>query len=298
VIARFDIPQARMVSHFPTSAFLFVLAAALLLPASAAAEQKAAEPKPALSVTTRAADISVEIDGKLNRFPGLQQNLMAEGRRWVDSMRKEAEKSRQDDPQLFGPGRRWSLERRYDLVSEVGRYISILRTDDTYEGGAHPNLEMNTLLWDRDAKKRISIRPFFKETADNGPTMQALARLVRTAVGAEKIARDLADPRDPDKPGSTLSAQQYAESDPSIRDGIQPTLLKLGPVTLAPSTVANKSAGLNFHFSPYAVGAYAEGAYTVLVPWHAFKDRLSSEGLATFAGDLPEGEKSRYDIRQ
>ena len=257
-----------------------------------------AQSKPALSVTTRAADITVEIDAKLNRFPGLVANLTAEGRRWTDSIGKEAEKTRQDDPQLFGTGRRWSLERRYDLVSEVGRYISILRSDDTYEGGAHPNVNMDTILWDRDGKKRISIRPFFKETADNGATMTALAGLVRTAVATEKIARDLPNPRDHDKPGSSLSATQYAEVDPSIRDGVKPTLLKLGPVTLAPSSVANKSAGLMFHFSPYAVGAYAEGAYVVLVPWAAFKAYLTPEGLATFGGELPDSEKSRYDIRQ
>jgi hypothetical protein len=252
-----------------------------------------AEPKPALSLTTRAADITVEIDAKLARHPGLAANLTAEGRRWADAMRKEAENSRQDDPQLFGPDRRWSLERRYDLASEVGRYVSILRSDDTYEGGAHPNLVMDTILWDREARKRISIRPFFKETADNGPTMRALARLVRTAVAAEKIVRGAAAD-EPDKPKPTPA--QYAETDPSIRDGIQPSLLKLGPVTLAPSTAANKSAGLMFHFSPYVVGAYAEGPYTVLVPWSEFKTHLSAAGLATFAGDLPDAEKSRYDI--
>jgi hypothetical protein len=278
--------------------FVAVLGCAAACGSAAAAQQAPAEPKPALSVTTRAADISVEIDSKLNRFPGLQTNLVAEGRRWVDTIGKEAEKSRQDDPQLFGPGRRWTLERRYDLVSEVGRYISILRTDATYEGGAHPNMIMDTLLWDREAKKRISVRPFFKETADKGPTMQALARLARTAVAAEKILRDLPNPSDPDKPSTAMSAEQYAQADPSIRDGIQPTLLKLGPMTLAPSTVANKSAGLIFHFSPYAVGAYAEGPYTVFVPWTAFRAQLSPEGLATFAGDLPNSEKSRYDIRQ
>ena len=128
--------------------------------------------------------------------------------------------------------------------------------------------------------------------------MTALAGLVRAAVATEKIARDLPNPRDHDKPGSSLSPAQYAEADPSIRDGIRPTLVKLGPVTLAPSNVANKSAGLMFHFSPYAVGAYAEGAYVVLVPWTAFKAHLTPEGLAAFGGELPDSEKSLYDIRQ
>ena len=33
--------------------------------------------------------------------------------------------------------------------------------------------------------------------------------------------------------------------------------MKIGPVTLAPSTAAGKSSGLTFHYAPYAVGAYA-----------------------------------------
>ena len=48
--------------------------------------------------------------------------------------------------------------------------------DGTYTGGAHPNTRIDTILWDRDARKRISIRPFFIETADNGPTMNAMRR--------------------------------------------------------------------------------------------------------------------------
>ena len=37
--------------------------------------------------------------------------------------------------------------------------------------GAHPNSDVNTILWDKSESKRISIRPFFTETADNGATM-------------------------------------------------------------------------------------------------------------------------------
>jgi hypothetical protein len=36
-------------------------------------------------------------------------------------------------------------------------------------------------------------------------------------------------------------------------------LLKIGAVTLAPSTASGKSSGLTFHYPPYAVGAYALG---------------------------------------
>ncbi len=41
-----------------------------------------------------------------------------------------------------------------------------------------------------DTRRRTNIRPIFSETADNGPTLKALAQLARVAVAAEKLSRD------------------------------------------------------------------------------------------------------------
>ena len=53
--------------------------------------------------------------------------------------------------------------------------------------------------------------------------------------------------------------------------GLEPTLLKIGAVTLAPSTEAGKSSGLTFHYPPYAVGSYVEGQYVAFVPWESLR---------------------------
>ena len=150
-----------------------------------------------------------------------------------------------------------------------------------FTGGAHPNSYTDTILWDRDAKKRVSVRPLFKETADKGPTMTAMAKLVRAAVNAEKKKRD-------------REVENNPETDTWLK-GIEPSLLKLGPVTLAPSTESGKSAGLTFHFSPYMVGPYSDGPLTVFVPWTDFKDRLSPDGAALFGGTRPENDAAGLD---
>src|SRR5262249_28374948 len=74
---------------------------------------------------------------------------------------------------------------------------------------------------------------------------------------------------------------------------IKPQILKLGAVALAPSTVEGKSSGLVFYFSPYAVGAYAEGSYAAFVPWADFRASLSPKGETIFAGARPpkDGEE-------
>lgn len=80
------------------------------------------------------------------------------------------------------------------------------------------------------------------------------------------------------------------DKDEQLQRAIQPRLLKIGPISLTPSTVAGKSSGLTFHFSPYAVDAYAAGPYTVFVPWTALKPFLSPEGIAIFGGERPKGD--------
>jgi Deacetylase PdaC len=251
-----------------------------------------AEPKPDIAIKTKAAEITVAVDAALKRHPGLAADCLAEGRRWAEKSRAEADKSLRDDPTDFTGGRRWSLERGYSVRSVVARYVSILRTDYTYSGGAHPNTNIDTILWDRDARTRISIRPFLKESTDNGPTMTALAKLVRLAVAREKIERGQGDEDAAKKKG--VSTEEYlVAQDSSITDGVQASLIKLGPVTLAPSTVVNKSSGFTFHFSPYAVGSYAEGPYTVFVPGSELKPYLSPTGAAIFAGERPEGDDTQ-----
>jgi hypothetical protein len=269
-----------------SSCLLLTLALMLCAQATALAQQKAA-----LSVKSRLVDATVEIDDKLKPYPGLSASLLADSKRWVERMQAEADKERREDIVLFREAQRWILERTYELRATTGRYVSVLRNDEIDTGGNNAVTVTDAIVWDQQAKKRVGIRPFFRETADNGPTMKALARLIRIAVAAEKIARDLPDPLEPEKPSAGLTAETFAERDQLIAEGVQPKLAGLGPATLAPSTVAGKSSGLTFHFAPYAVGSYTEGSYTVFVAWTEFKSYLSAEGAAIFAGERPETDK-------
>jgi hypothetical protein len=263
------------------------LLAPILIVVAAASAHAETSTKPQIAISTKAVEVTVTVDPALRKYPGLFEDNLAEGRRWAERNRVEAAKTRRDEPEFFREGRRWTFERSYNLRSAVGRYISVLRDDGTYTGGAHPNSYMNTILWDRDARRRVNIRPLFSETADNGPTMTALAQLARLAVAAEKLKRDAIIV---DVPKEKLTPESLAKLDQFIADGIEPSLLKIGPVSLAPSTEAGKSSGLTFHYSPYAVGAYAEGPYTVFVPWTGFQSHLSPQGLAIFGGQRPESD--------
>jgi hypothetical protein len=266
-----------------------VLLVAFAGPVAAAPQQ--AEEKPAIEIKTRAAEITVTIDKELKPVPGLAEDLLAEGQRYVAKSRADADQEYKTNKAWF-KDRRWSYDRSYSFRSLVAdRYVSILREDGTYGGGAHPNSRTDTILWDKTSKKRISIRPFFTEMADNGPTMTALAKLVRYATAREKDERRRGELSDEEKKQPKPSVEKLVADDEQLRDAVQPKLLKIGSISLPPSTTAGKSSGLTFHFSAYDVDAYAAGPYTIFVPWTDFKAFLSPEGVAIFGGERPDQDK-------
>ena len=225
----------------------------------------AAEPKPDAAIKNKNVEVSIYLDGKIKADAALAADCLAEGKAWAAKNRADADK--EQDPIMFRDGG-WSFERKYAVRSVVdGHYVSVIRSDYMDTHGAHPNSDVNTILWDETAKKRISIRPFFTETADNGPTMTAIRKAVIASLNIEKKKRDSSE---------TATAEWYKD--------VEPKLLKIGAVTLAPSTEAGKSSGLTFHYPPYAVGPYVEGQYVAFVPWETLKPYLSPEGMAIFGG--------------
>jgi Protein of unknown function (DUF3298) len=233
----------------------------------------AAEPGPDAAIKNRNLEASVFLDDKIKADAALSADCLAEGRKWIDKNAADAAASRKQDPMMFRSGA-WTFERKYGVRSVVdGHYVSVIRSDYMNTGGAHPNSDVDTILWDTTAKKRISIRPFFTETADNGPTMKAMLKGVIASLNIEKKKRDATE---------TATAEWYK--------GLEPKLLKIGAVTLAPSTEAGKSSGLTFHYPPYAVGPYAEGQYVAFVPWESLKPYLTPEGSNISGGARPKGD--------
>jgi hypothetical protein len=252
-----------------------LLAAALIIAGLDPPALARTQAKSAAEIKTEAIEASVTIDPALSADPRLYNDLIVRGKREMAKWRAEAEKDRREDPSIFRNDRRYDMERIYDRRSRIGPYVSVVRIDYFDTLGAHPNVEIDTLLWNAATHKFISIRPFFKETASGGPTLRTLAKAVRAAVLAEKKVRG-------------IPVQEAA--DPMWLGGIKPDLTKIGGVALAPSTERDKSAGFLFYFSPSTVGAYVEGPYTVFVPWTGFAPHLSRTGAELFGGSRLPGD--------
>ena len=246
--------------------------------------------EPQISLETKYVTISLKVDAELGRFGKLFADCWAEGKKWFNKTKADAAAEWLDNRKAFR-GLQWFYDRDYALRSVVGRYVSVVRNEDWFDGGAHPDNHADTILWDNVAHKRTNIRALFTESADNGPTMTALAQAAKLAVAAAKLANDVNGYGDADRPDAKdMTPEQEIEHDTFIKDGIKPALLGIGPVTLAPSTASGKSSGLTFHYSPYGVGPYVEGPYTVFVPWAKFQQYLSPQGAALFGGERPQDD--------
>ena len=242
-----------------------------------ASPSHAANPKPDVAIKTKAIEGGVYLDDKIKADPALTANCLAEGTKWLEDQAAEAaDKLSPQLPRAY----RWDLRRQYSVRSVVGdRYVSIVRADFVDIRMGHPNTDVNTMLWDKAAERRISIQPFFVETADNGPTMNAMLKAVIASLEIEKGKRNA---------GETATAEWFGN--------LEPQLLKIGAVTLAPSAKAGMSSGLTFHYPRYVVGPYVEGEYVAFVPWAAMKPFLTVEGLRIFGGSRPRGDED--DLQQ
>lgn len=245
-----------------------------LLFAICSSAASAADRKPDILLKDKFTEVKVSFDAGIKADAPLLKNVTTEGKAWADKNLKELVKDRKDlgkDTPADIRNQPWEMERNYSQISVVNdRYVSVLRFDYANIGGAHPNYDNDTILWDRQAGKRISIRPFFNETADDGPTMKAIQQAAIAGVRVAKKAKGIEDVDDGD-----------------WANNIGARLVKFGPIALHPSTVKGKSSGLMVHYPPYAVGPYAEGAFEAFIPWETLKPYLSTEGTTIFAGTKP-----------
>jgi hypothetical protein len=224
---------------------------------------------------TQYVEVDVRIDNRLKAFPRLYELLFAEGKKFGVESKEETAAQWRDHKSVFR-GLAYSFNRVYRLRAAAGKYISVIMDESQFTGGAHPNHGSTTILWDRERKIRTDFKTLFKGTADGSADMQALSKLVLDALAAEKKSRDI--PFD-------MSNMWFKDWKPEFK--------MFGEPSLAPSTEAGKSSGVTFHFSPYEVGAYAEGDYVAFVPASALVPLLTPEAQRLFGDARPKEDSDQ-----
>lgn len=248
-----------------------VLACALALSLNAGI----ATAKPAFSVKSRVFEGRIEIDAKLRPYAKLRAFLLMEGKRGLAAVKKDAEELGVEGLGTY-KNQPWTDDITFTLRSTVGPIISVLRRDLVDMGGAHPNTEVTTTIWDRHTERPLALRDLFIEAADGGPSLTALAKLIRDDLAAARRTDGLEVAADP--------------ANDSMLKRVEAKIEKLGAPSLAPSTMPGKASGLTFHFSPYAVAGFADGVQVAFVPAQAIVPLLKPGLRPLFAGDRPESD--------
>jgi hypothetical protein len=224
---------------------------------------------------TQYVEVDIRVDNRLKAFPKLYKMIVLEGKKFGAESKADTAAQWRDDKSVFR-GLAYDFSRGYRLRAAAGKYVSIAIDESEFTGGAHPNHGTTTMLWDRDKDERADFKTLFKDTATGSADMQTLSKLILDALAAEKKARDV----------------PFDMTDMWFKDW-KADFENFGQPSLAPSTASGKSSGVTFHFSPYEVGAYAEGDYTAFVPAQALTALLTPEAQKLFGGERPESDKAQ-----
>ena len=142
------------------------------------------------------------------------------------------------------PYRPHSHLQRWERVTSTPRFLSLSAEIETYMGGAHGMTNFDTLLWDRNRRKRLKPLDLFKSgEAFDAAIREPFCAGIKRAKAAKGIVADEA----PDSP--------FAKCPPASAQTVW-----LG------SSDGRYLDRMTIAIAPYEVGPFAEGSYKINVP--------------------------------
>jgi hypothetical protein len=220
------------------------LLAALLAAAPAAAEVLFEERTPAY-------EARAEIDDALAALPDLAESLRAQARASLAEFKTWSA----EGPMDFG--RPYTFSSAVRAAFAAPGYLSVLSTFDMFTGGAHGLYGITAATYRAPGGEAL---PLTALIAPNG--VAAIGDALRDA-----IAADVHDGEIP---------EFWTEA---VTDATAPR--RLDAFVIAADR-EGRAAGVTFHFSPYEVGPWSEGAPEMTIPADALAAWLTPEGAALF----------------
>ncbi len=238
------------------------------------------EPEPAVPLPTiigqqtDAYSVRAEFPFKLEETaPLLGARLRADAELDFAQLAAMADQDAAKEGEYFRP---YDLTVEWTVAATAGDLISVQGQTYSETGGAHGNRLLEGVIHDHAKGEDISLLDLFD---DREIALEVLVPLVREQIMVEKMIRY-------DEKGEP-TPQRIVETAESLPDHGR----WLSEVILVPSTEASMIGGLKVLFSPYDIGAYAEGSYDATVSQAGFRDVLKDEYQGLFAGE-PAPEKA------
>jgi len=254
---------------------LFASVALIALIAVCACQKKPAEqptatptaapsPPPPLTISNTGPDAQVNLtlpDG-IKLYPELHTRLFAEGQTALTAFMDQAHKDRAQNSAdgIEEPPYYHSIV--WKISTQTPRLVSVYSEEDDYQGGAHPNHTIETLLWDRTTKAPIETRRLFQPNGD----FRAIDSYICHQVEAARSKRA----------GEPISQARSGFACPKFADS---------RLVLIPATDGTKVGAIDALYAPYDVGSYAEGPFEIRVPQSLLSSVLAPEFADQFGGE-------------
>ena len=219
--------------------------AAMMAAASASAEVLFDERTPAY-------EAHAEIDDALAVLPDLAASLRAQALASLAEFKQWSA----EGPMDFG--RPYSFASADRAVFVAPGYVSVLSSVDMYTGGAHGLYGVSANTYRAPGGEPLRLGALV--TAEG---VAAIAAALRAAVAQQVHGGEIPD--------------FWAEA---VADATTPARLDAFVIAAGPD---GRAAGVTFHFSPYEVGPWSEGAPEMTLPAEGLRPWLTAEGAALFA---------------
>ncbi|CAM3220302.1 DUF3298 and DUF4163 domain-containing protein [Asticcacaulis taihuensis] len=208
------------------------------------------------------AEVSLTLPEAIKLYPELHARLFTEAQTTLTAFMDQAHKDRAQNSAdgIEEPPYYHSIV--WKIAAQTPRLVSVFSEEDDYQGGAHPNHTIQTLLWDKTAKTAIDTKRLFRPGAD----FKAIDAYLCHQVEAERSKR-AGEPIS--QSGSGFACPKFAES----------------RLVLIPAAGGGTAGAIDALYAPYDVGPYAEGPYEIRVPQTMLGDVLAPEFSDQFGGD-------------
>lgn len=164
----------------------------------------------------------------------------------------------------------WDYQLNWSVLARSGDFVSLLGTLYQFNGGAHGMTSTDTRLASIRTGEEINVATIMRFGKTLSPAI-----VIAACEAVKKAKTDRID-------SATVFDEPIVCAGPNANVKLEDASL-----ALAPSSAAGKFGGIYAYFDPYAIGAYAEGAYEIVVQHDVFAEDLKPEFKALFGGTAP-----------
>jgi hypothetical protein len=198
-------------------------------------------------------------------IPRVKARILSDYAQAIDGMKDQAAQEKKDSPDSFRP---YTIDVRWRTTFENPAVLSL--SGETYSdtGGAHPNGDFQTVVWDKAAAKTLNLSDLFAPSQ----TKAALAAIhdAATRTWIKTVVKESADAGEP---MSVADAQSTAGTGAGGNDD---------QFALTYATGQSTANGIVFLYGAGAVWPHALGDFRIAVPVSLFGKYLAPQWKSVF----------------